>query len=244
MEKKLKKQYRAIVIGGTGGVGAYLVEKLLESTNYSKVSVISRRELKPSPKLNNIIWKDFSDYLINSEKEVIEVFKDHDILFCCLGSPEKTLIGLMFNKKKYEPMFQKIDYDYTVGAATLAIKAGIPNFSIVSSSGLSETGTFPYIKIKWKMEQAVKNLGFKNLSIFRPSHLMKPARAEVKIFKKLLLNIIASVASKMPHSQKAISVESVAGAMLEESYLRMNNKKDGLVFYEANDMRTLLEGNV
>lgn len=243
MDNNIKNQYRAIVIGGTGGVGAYLVEKLLASPRYSKVSVISRRELKHSPKLHNIVWKDFSDYLIKNENEAIEVFKNHDVLFCCLGSPEKTMIGLIFNKKKYEPMFQRIDYDYTVGAASVALKAGIPHFSVVSSSYLSETGTFPYIKIKWKMEQAVKSLGFKNLSIFHPSHLMKPARADEKFFKKILLNFIASTASVMPHSQKAISVESVAESMIKESYLRTENKTEGLVFYEADDMRVLIKGN-
>lgn len=62
-------------------------------------------------------------------------------------------------------MFQTIDYDYTVGAASVAFKAGIPHFSVVSSSGLSENGTFPLI----------------------------------------------------PHPQKAITVESVAEAMLNES---------------------------
>ncbi len=243
MDKRKKNQYRAIVIGGTGGVGAYLVQKLLDSLQYSKVSVISRKELKPTPKLHNIVWKDFSDYLISNEKEAMEVFKNHDVLFCCLGSSEKSLIGLMFNKKKYEPMFQTIDYDYTVGAASAAFQAGISNFSVVSSSGLSETGTFPYIKIKWKMEQAVKVLGFKNLSIFHPSHLMKPAKADEKFFKKILLNSIASVASVMPHSQKAITVEAVAEAMINESYLRMEKKTEGLVFYEADDMRSLIQGS-
>lgn len=244
MNKNIENQYRAIVIGGTGGVGAFLVQKLLDSPKYSKVSVISRKELEPLPKLNNIVWKDFSEHLVEERKETIETFKDHDVFFCCLGAPEKAMIGLMFNRKKYEPMFQTIDYDYTVGAASVAFKAGIPHFSVVSSSGLSEKGTFPYIKIKWKMEQAVKSLGFKNLSIFHPSHLMKPARAEEKFFKKILLNFIASIASVMPHSQKAINVETVAEAMIKETYFRMNNKAEELVFYEADDMRVLIKGNM
>ena len=94
------------------------------------------------------------------------------------------------------------------------------------------------------MEQAVKSLGFKNLSIFHPSHLMKPARAEEKFFKKILLNFIAAVASVMPHSQKTITVESVAEAMIKEFYFRMNSKTEGLYFYEADDMRVLIKRNM
>lgn len=238
------KKYKAIVIGATGGVGTYLVEKLIASDLCSKVTVISRRKCPKAPKLTNIIWGDFSEHLLKEKDENIEVFKNHDVLFCCLGAPEKALIGLMFNKKKYKPMFQTIDYDYTVGVASVAFKAGISHFSVVSSSGLSEKGTFPYIRIKWKMEQAVKSLGFKNLSIFHPSHLMKPARAEEKFFKKIVLNFIASVASVMPHSQKAITVESVAEAMIKELYFRMNSKTEGLYYYEADDMRALIKRNM
>lgn len=238
------KNYKAIVIGATGGVGTYLVQKLVDSEHCSKVTVISRMECTKAPKLTNIIWDDFSEYLLKDKDENVEVFKNHDVLFCCLGAPEKALIGLMFNKKKYEPMFQTIDYDYTVGVASVAFKAGIPHFSVISSSGLSEKGAFPYIKIKWKMEQAVKRLGFKNLSIFHPSHLMKPARAEEKFLKKILLNFIAVLASVMPHSQKAITVESVAEAMIKEYYFRMNSKTEGLYFYEADDMRVLIKRNM
>ena len=238
------KNYKAIVIGATGGVGTYLVQKLMDSELCSKVTVISRMECTKAPKLTNIIWDDFSEYLLKDKDENVEVFKNHDVLFCCLGAPEKALIGLMFNKKKYEPMFQTIDYDYTVGVASVAFKAGIPHFSVISSSGLSEEGTFPYIRIKWKMEQAVKRLGFKNLSIFHPSHLMKPARAEEKFLKKILLNFIAVLASVMPHSQKAITVESVAEAMIKEYYFRMNSKTEGLYFYEADDMRVLIKRNM
>ena len=238
------KNYKAIVIGATGSVGTYLVEKLVASDQFSKVTVISRKQCPKSPKLTTIIWDDFSEHLLKEKDENIDIFKNHDVLFCCLGASEKSLIGLMLNRKKYEPMFQTIDYDYTVGAALEAFKAGIPHFSVVSSSGLSEKGTFPYIKIKWKMEQAVKNIGFTNLSIFHPSHLMKPARVKEKFFKKILLNFIAFVASVMPHSQKAITVESVAEAMIKEFYLRMDDKTEGLVFYEADEMRVLIKENV
>lgn len=236
------KNYKAIVIGATGGVGAYLVEKLIESSLCLQVTVISRRECPKAPKLTNIIWENFSDYLLNKNEENIEVFKNHDVLFCCLGAPEKAMIGLLFNKKKYTSLFQTVDYDFTVRAASAAFKAGVPQFSVVSSSGLSEKGTFPYIKIKWKMEQAIKRLEFKNLSIFQPSHLMKPAKVEEKFFKKIVLNFIAVVASKMPHPQKAITVESVAKAMLLEFETR-TIRRTGSAYFTADDMRGIIKSS-
>ena len=138
-------------------------------------------------------------------------------------------------------MFQTIDYDYVVGASSAAAKAGVPQFSVISSSGLSEEGTFPYIQIKWRMEQTIKKMGFKSLSIFHPSHLMKPAGDRESFCKKIILNFIASIAGIMPHPQKAITVESVADAMIWE---HIDNNMEGINIYEADDMRELIKGSM
>ncbi len=84
----------AIVLGGTGGVGAYLVNSLIDSDQYSKVTVISRRKLPLSPKLNVVVWENFSKELLDNDDKAIEVFKNHNVMFCCLGAPEKALMGL------------------------------------------------------------------------------------------------------------------------------------------------------
>ena len=231
----------AIVLGGTGGVGAYLVNSLIDSDQYSKVTVISRRKLPLSPKLNVVVWENFSKELLDNDDKAIEVFKNHNVMFCCLGAPEKALMGLLFNKKKYGRMFQTVDYDYVVGAATAAYKAGIPQFSVISSPTADPKAKFLYSKIKGEMEQSVKSLGFKGLSFFQPYHLMKPAKKQSSFLKKVLKNTIAFIASMMPAKQKAIKVEDVATAMKLEFDLRLSGEIENNAYYDSDAMRKLIK---
>ena len=241
---KEKNNITALVIGGTGGVGAFLVENLLDSSKYSKVTVITRRKMAETPKLNNILWDDFREHLVTNREGALEVFKNHDILFCCLGASEKALMGLLFNKKKYEPLFQEVDYDFVVGAANIAHNAGIPSFSVISSPSAKPNAKFAYSRIKWEMEKAIKSIGFKRLSIFRPYHLMKPARKNQSFFKKLLSNLGALLAKLTPAKQKAIKVEDVAQAMMIEYDSRMEGDPARIAYYSSDDMRELIANTI
>jgi len=234
----------AVVLGGTGGVGAYLVKILIDSRQYSKVTVISRRKLSLSPKLNVVVWEDFSKKLLNNDEKALEVFKNHDVVFCCLGAPEKALIGLLFNKKKYGEMFQTVDHNYVVAFASLAHKAGVPQFSVISSPTANPKAKFLYSKIKGEMEQAVKSFDFKGLSFFQPYHLMKPAKEKGSFVKKALKNTIAFIASLMPAKQKAIKVEDVATAMKLEFDLRLGEKIEKIRYYDSDSMRKLLKNEM
>lgn len=236
------KNYKAIVIGATGGVGAYLVDKLVASELCSKITVISRKECPKAPKLNNIIWDDFSEYLLIEKDENVEVLKNHDVLFCCLGAPEKALLGLFINKRKYAAMFQKVDYDYVVSAALLAKKAGITHFSVISSPSAKPKAKFVYSKIKWSMEQTIQTIGFKNVSIIHPYHLMKPAKNQVSFFKRIAKNFIALIASIMPAKQRGIKVEDVASAMML-AFESKSKKREGTVYYTSDDMRKIIKSS-
>jgi nucleoside-diphosphate-sugar epimerase len=234
------KKYKAVVMGATGGVGAYLVEKLMSSSHCSKITVISRKRIPKNPKLNNIIWDDFSKYLLETKNENIEVFKNNDVLFCCLGAPEKALLGLFYNKKKYAPMFQKVDYDYVVAAARLAKQADITHFSVISSPTADPKAKFLYSRIKGEMEQSIKTIGFKKVSFFRPYHLMKPANNRMTFFKRIFKNFVAFIARMMPAAQRAIKVEDVATAMMLELESRPQ-KEEKFSNYSSDDMREIIK---
>ena len=237
----MEERKRALVIGGTGGVGAFLVEKLLNSPRFSKVTVVTRKKLKNQEKLDTILWDDFSDHLVKNNKSTLEAFKGHDVLFCCLGASEKALIGLLFNKKKYEPVFQLVDHDFVVAAGQIAFKSGIPAFSVISSPSAKPDARFAYSRIKWEMEKEIKSIGFDKLSIFRPHHLMKPANKADPIGQKLLKNSIAFVARLMPAKQRAIKVEDVALAMLIEYNSTAEGELARIAYYSSDDMRLLIE---
>ena len=241
--KTQQKQYKAIVIGATGAVGSYLVNKLLNSPQCSQLTVVSRKKIPPHPKLKLEVWKDFSKFKSDESSEFIPVFKGHDVMFCCLGAPEKALFGLLYNKKKYGQMFQTVDYYYVVGAATIAHLASVPQFSVISVPTATPKANFLLSKVKWKMQQTVRSIGFKGVSIFQPYHLMKPARNNDKWMTKIIKNTIALIARLLPAKQKAMNVEDVASAMKIEFEMRLNGKIEKTAFYKPNEMFELIGEN-
>ena len=228
----------AVVLGATGGVGAHLLRKLLHSPNYARVTAISRRPLPASAKLTNIVCPDFAQSL--SEPEALRrVFSDHDVVFCCLGAPEKAMLGLFVRPKKYKELFRTVDYDYVLGFASAARGAGVPSFSVISSPGAATTARFSYLRIKGEMERDVTALGFERLSIFRPSHLMKPPNGSEKPVRRAIKSAIAWIASIMPAEQSAIRVEDVAEAMIAEYDQRLASGSRGPVTIDSDSMQTL-----
>lgn len=244
MSQNTNKQYNAIVLGGTGGVGAHLVEKLLDSPLCDKVTVISRKELKTRPKLEVEIWNDFSNTLFNKQETAINIFKNNDVVFCCLGAPESALLGLFYKPWKYSKIFRKVDYEYVVEFAKIANIAGVPSFSVISSPTANPEAKFVFSKIKGEMEEELKKINFSKLSIFHPYHLMKVAKKNDSKFKQILKNSIAFIAKIMPAKQKAILVEDVAKAMKNEYEKSLSKDADKIVYIHADDMRNLVNNKI
>ncbi len=234
------KQYNAIVLGGTGGVGSHLVRKLLASSHCIKVTVISRKKIQNNPKIKVEIWEDFSSVLSGQQDKATNVFKNNDVAFCCLGAPEKALIGLFYNPWKFSKMFQAVDYEYVLGFASAAHRAGVPHFSVISSPTADPKAKFIYSRIKGEMEQALKKIGFSRISIFHPYHLMKVAEGNEPKWMQFLKNLGASIAKIMPAKQKAILVEDVAEAMKYEYERGIVGYDKNVNYYHTDSMRELI----
>lgn len=232
-------QLSAFVIGGTGGVGAHLVQQLLDSPRYAQVTVITRKEIPASPKLNIIMWEDFSDALLDHPEKAIAVFEGHDVGFCCLGASEQAMVGLVVNPRKYEPVFRTIDYDYVVGAASAAHHAGVPYFSVISGISASPDAKFSYLRIKGEMERDVQALGFTGVSIFRPSHLVKAATGVESPLRQVGKNIMALLAQLIPSKEKKLRVEDVAKAMKADFENRLGKADDKVAFYQVDAILAL-----
>ena len=232
-------QFKAFVIGGTGGVGAHLVEKLCASPRYAQVTVVSRRELAPVPKLNNIVWQDFTDYLIHHPEKAIAVFEGHDVGFCCLGASEQAMMGLLINPNKFAKDFHTVDYDYVVATASAAHQAGVPYFSVTSSTSANPEAKFIYSRIKGEMERDVQAVGFTSLSIFQPSHLVKEATGNETMLKRIWKSMLASLTWLIPSQEETLRVEDVAEAMKVEFEQAISQQRDKVAFYEPSKILAL-----
>ena len=87
-----------------------------------------------------------------------------DDVFCCLG----TTIA----KAGSRDAFRKVDFEYIVGLARNARKAGAKRFLVVSSLGANAHSAVFYSRVKGETEQALQAIGFRELHLFQPSLLL------------------------------------------------------------------------
>jgi uncharacterized protein YbjT (DUF2867 family) len=148
----------ALIAGATGLVGISLIQLLLESDTYSKVISIQRKpDSYTHPKLQTI-QTDFSDLSNISLPEI-------DDTFCCLGTTIKTAGS--------RAAFSKVDLEYPISLAHLAVKYNTAHYLVISSMGANPNAFFFYSQIKGRLEKEVSDLlELPKLSIIRPSLLM------------------------------------------------------------------------
>jgi uncharacterized protein YbjT (DUF2867 family) len=166
---------KAIVIGATGMVGIQLIELLLKSENYSEIISFVRRPSSVShPKLN--------EQIVDFEKP--EKWSDlivGDVLFSTMGT---TLA-----KAKNKDAQFNVDYNYQYWVANFAAKNGVPNYVLVSSAGANSKSSAFYMKMKGQLEDTVKTLPFKVISILQPGQLAGD-RTEKRLGEKIGLSVM------------------------------------------------------
>ena len=160
----------AIVIGATGLVGRSLVNQLAAADHIDKVITLTRRsaEHSSSKVFNHVVeFNKLEDYasLFNA-----------DFLFSCLGTTIKQAGTIAAQRT--------VDLDYQFRAAQLAANNGVAHYLLISSNGANAKSCNAYLKMKGELENKIKPLPFKRISLFQPS-LLLGERAEFRFAEKL-----------------------------------------------------------
>ncbi|WIA44601.1 hypothetical protein OEZ86_007319 [Tetradesmus obliquus] len=216
----------ALVLGGTGAVGHHIVQQLLASDQWSKVTTVGRREV-PLPadqpgtsKLQQVVVN--MDAL---QSEAAGSFAGVDAVFCALGTTRADAGSA--------EGFRKVDHDYVAAAAAAAKAAGVPYFGLVSAQGANAgvpssdwrlLHPLLYTRTKGLAEEAVKGQGFARGGIFRPGMLDRgdKARSIEKLFAPLT---------------GAIAVSDVARAMLSDAAAFKAGSVTGVGVFEMKDLK-------
>lgn len=148
----------ALVLGGSGEIGKMLVKELNRNLNFSRIILITRRELNMA---SNRIEERVVDF--ENLDEYKDAFQGAEVGYCCLGT----------TRGKVGPQgFVRVDRDYVAHAAQLLKDQGCRHFHIVSSQGSNKDSNFLYLKTKGEVEELVSAIGFPRVSIYRPSVLL------------------------------------------------------------------------
>jgi uncharacterized protein YbjT (DUF2867 family) len=191
----------ALLVGATGLVGGFLLERLLASPRYARVIVWARRALdKAHPKLT----VEVADFERLAPRRV-----DAEDVYCCLG----TTIGRAGSQKA----FRHVDFDYPVALAGTAARSGARRFLVVSALGANARSRVFYSRVKGEMEDAVRAAGVPKTLIFRPSLLSGP-RAEPRLGEQVGV-VLGALLGPLLGRYRPIHADRVAAAMLRAAEL-------------------------
>lgn len=213
----------ATIIGATGLIGGYLLNELLQTSNYDTVRILIRRPFEfTHPKLEKKLV-DFAD--AESFRLAME---GTDVVFCAIGTTQKKVKG---DKTAY----RKIDFDIPVNAARFCKMNGCETFVLVSSVGAASKNNNFYLKLKGEVEDAVRDVGLKSVHIMRPSVLLGD-RKEFRLGEKISKGIMSVFSFLIPAKYKPIHGKQVAIAMLATAM----KQNEGLYIYHYPEIKATL----
>jgi len=206
----------AIVAGATGLVGQALVRALAADSHWREVRALVRHALPPEVSGPTIVPVQV-DY---ARLDPPPRWAAADHVFCALGT---TL-----REAGSAAAFRRVDFEYTVALARATQAQGARHFLLVSALGAAPASRVFYNRVKGEVEAAIAALGFRSVTIARPS-LLVGRRAEPRLAEQLgkVLGVIA------PPRWKPVPAGRVARALVEAA------KRDspGLHILENRDLR-------
>ena len=161
-----------MIIGATGLVGSECVRLLDGDETCSDVVVLARSERPSGLTSRKIEWHPVDFNRLESYANLFEV----DQIICALGTTRR--------KTPDKATYRRIDYGYSLAAAKLGLSHGATHYLAVTAVGASSRSRIFYNQLKGELEDDLRKIGYRSLTIARPSVLMGE-RAEERRSEKL-----------------------------------------------------------
>ena len=157
-----------LLAGATGLTGEHLLDRMLNETTVKRVLAPTRRKLAEHPRLENPI---------GPLAELIPALtRPVDTVFCCLGTTIKEAGS--------EEAFRSIDFDLPLALGARGLELGARHYVVISALGADSKSSIFYSRVKGELEDALRQQGWPQLTIARPS-LLLGQREEVRLAELL-----------------------------------------------------------
>ena len=214
---------KAIIVGASGLIGSKLLNIIFDNDGYNQILLIARKKTRIIDNRVTQLVIDF-EQLNEYATEITG-----DVLFCCMGTTkDKT-------PDRWE--YSKIERDYPVKLAEIALKNGIKQFHTVSSVGANAKSPVFYLKTKGESEAGLKNTGLTSLHIYQAS-LLTGRRKTSRKLEKLAIGIMKIVNPFLFGGLKkfrSIPASTVAMAMFKQSL----KNEQGVFTYTSDKIKKL-----
>lgn len=203
-----------VIAGATGLTGEHLLDRLLSEPTVARVLAPSRRPLASHPHLENPVGE--LDQLLPTLTGPV------DTAFCCLGSTIKQAGS--------QEAFRAIDHDLVLAFARRARELGARHLVVISALGANPQSSVFYNRVKGETEEALKAMGWPQLTIARPS-LLLGARHEFRLGERLAAPLLRWLPGKYRGIEACALARALWRLALEE--------QDGVRVIESADLRRL-----
>ena len=205
------------LLGATGLVGRHTLDLLAGDPYFTRVVVLARRKFAEAmaPRVEaHIVEFD----RLHERPDLLGV----DQVICALGTTIKAAGG---SKEK----FRAVDYGIPLAAAKIAQQQGARHFLLVSALGASAESRVFYSRVKGELEDALRTLPFRSVTILRPSLLLGD-RNEFRLGEE----VAKRFAFLVPGKYRPIHAKDVAAALVRSA------KEDvpGLHILESDEIVT------
>ncbi|CAH1249349.1 HTATIP2 [Branchiostoma lanceolatum] len=191
----------AFVVGHTGRTGMALVEELVNRNIFQKVVLIGRRNVdKYQGEKYNMLEQKIVDF--EKLEDYADGFKGHSVGFACLGAPKGTVS---------KEVYQKPNHDYIVKVAELAKAGGCSHFVLTSAGDADKDSMMIHKRLKGEVEAECTDMGFQNLSIFRPWLIL--AQVDTQFSRRISRMLLAPIIYFKP-TLMSVPAETIAKAMV------------------------------
>jgi uncharacterized protein YbjT (DUF2867 family) len=174
---------KVLILGATGLVGQNTLVQAVTHPAITQIIAPTRTPLPPSSNLANPVAERLE--LLLPEVLTWGV----NAVICALG----TTSGKAGSKEA----FRQVDYVLPLAFARLAHQQGAETFALVSAIGADAKSSFFYPKTKGEVERDMKLVGFKSLTILRPS-IIGGKRDESRFAEGLALTLSRILAPVLP----------------------------------------------
>lgn len=152
----------ALLLGATGLVGRFALDRLLADPAGGRVTALVRRATGVTHEKLSEVVLDFDR--LAEQKDAVR----GDDVFICLGTTIKAAGS--------QEAFRKIDHDLVLEVARLARANGATRLAYVSSVDADPGALAFYLRTKGEVERGLAGLGYEQVEVLRPSFLVGERR--------------------------------------------------------------------
>ena len=180
----MNQNFAAIILGGTGQVGGAAVAELLAIPECREVVMVTRKPIAPRSRVRNVVLDtgaaDFADRAAALAREILSDGPVSAVSCAGVGSG---------SARWTEEELKRLELG-VVGAFARGCHhdAGIAQLCLLSAAGRTARSKFRYVRVMGMKEDAMRNIGFARIAIFRPGIIV--GNAHPPVWVSLLGNLV------------------------------------------------------